>query len=299
MSFRVVVISTSAKLDLKLNHLVVRNDTITKILISEIAVLLLESTATSITSALLCELVRNKVKIIFCDEKRNPISELLPYYGSHDTSLKIRMQNAWKDEIKESVWTAIVIEKIRKQMELLQQLELEEYHMLKQYMEDVTYYDETNREGHAAKVYFNALFGKSFARTSENPINSALNYGYSLILSAMNREIVASGYLTQIGLFHDNMFNQFNLSCDLMEPFRPIIDQKVKEMNPILFGKEEKMQLVALLNQQVYIDNQKQYLLNAMKIYVRSIFDVLNEVENAQIKVYRNELSVYESHRIF
>ncbi len=77
MSFRVVLVSTSAKLDLKLNHLVIRNENIVKIPISEIAVLIIESTATSATSAVLCELVKNKVKVIFCDEKRNPITQFM------------------------------------------------------------------------------------------------------------------------------------------------------------------------------------------------------------------------------
>ena len=71
-------------------------------------------------------------------------------------------------------------------------------------------------EGHAAKVYFNALFGRGFTRSEENSINAALNYGYSLILSSVAREIVANGYITQIGIFHDNMFNQFNLASDVM-----------------------------------------------------------------------------------
>ncbi len=85
------------------------------------------------------------------------------------------------------------------------------------------------------------------------------------------------------------MYNDFNLSSDIMEPFRPIIDYKVKELMPEKFEKEEKLQLVALLNKKLIIDNKEQYLLNAIKIYVKSIFDVLNEIENAQIKVYRNE----------
>lgn len=100
--------------------------------------------------------------------------------------------------------------------------------------------DETNREGHAAKVYFNALFGKDFTRTEDSPLNAALNYGYSIILSLFTREIVSNGYITQIGLFHDNMFNQFNLACDLMEPYRPIVDRFVVEMKPTQFEKDEK-----------------------------------------------------------
>lgn len=290
MSFRVVVISQSAKLDLKLKTLVIRQEAITRIPISEIAVLILESTATSVTSVALCELIKSKVKVIFCDEKRNPISELTPYYGSHDTSLKVKMQTHWNEELKQAAWTQIVASKIEKQMQTLIILGFEQYEKLAHYIDQLEFNDVTNREGHAAKVYFNAMFGKSFARTQDNPTNAALNYGYSLLLSAFNREIVAAGYITQIGIFHDNMYNDFNLSCDLMEVFRPIIDLKVRQMQPTKFEKKEKLELIKVLNSQVIIDNKEQYLLNAIKIYVKSVFDVLNEVENAQIKVYRNEL---------
>lgn len=105
------MISSNAKLDYQLGYLVVRRDVTTKIYLSEISILMVESTAVSLTSSLLCELVKHKIKVIFCDEKRNPSSELLPYYGSHDTSVKIRAQILWNEEDKKSMWTAVVREK--------------------------------------------------------------------------------------------------------------------------------------------------------------------------------------------
>lgn len=122
MSWRTVVIASSAKLDYQMGYLVVRKDTVTKIHLSEIRLLLIESTAVSLTAALLAELTDKKIKVIFCDAKRNPSSELLPYYGAHDTSLKIRNQIAWSDKIKVQMWTEIVSEKIRKQREVLHRL---------------------------------------------------------------------------------------------------------------------------------------------------------------------------------
>lgn len=126
--------------------------------------------------------------------------------------------------------------------------------LLSEYIREIQWYDETNREGHAAKVYFNALFGMDFSRSQDNYINAALNYGYSIILSAFNREIVANGYLTQIGLFHDNMFNQFNLGSDLMEPFRVLVDRQVCSMKLDEFGHVQKMELVNLLNREVAME---------------------------------------------
>lgn len=110
-----------------------------------------------------------------------------------------------------------------KQADTLDQYGKSEAKLLRKYIEEIEYGDATNREGHAAKVYFNALFGMDFTRTEENSINAALNYGYGILLSAFNREIVMNGYITQIGLFHNNMFNQFNLGSDLMEPFRSLL----------------------------------------------------------------------------
>lgn len=290
MSWRTIVISHRAKLDYKLDYMVVRGEAITKVHLSEIATLLIESTEVSLTAALLSELTKRKVKVIFCDEKRNPSSELIGYYGSHDTSLKIREQVQWNEGAKGNVWTEIVTEKIRKQWELLQKLHKSEADLLSRYLSEIEYNDRTNREGHAAKVYFNALFGKDFSRSLEIPINAALNYGYSLILSIMNREIVKSGYITQLGLFHDNMFNPFNLGSDLMEPFRPLVDQKVIMMQPTQFEHEDKLEMLTLLNQQVIIDNKKQYLNNAIGIYCRSIFCAIHDSDISQIKFWENEL---------
>lgn len=256
MSWRIVVISKSAKLDYKLDYLIVRQEEIVKVHLSEISILIVESTAVSLTASLLSELTKRKIKVIFCDEKRNPSSELIPYYGSHDTSAKIRKQIAWSKDVKTDVWTEIVTEKIRKQRDFLKKLNKIEYKMLDEYVEQVEIGDRTNREGHAAKVYFNAIFGVKFTRTSEDSINAALNYGYGLLLSAFNREIVANGYITQLALFHDNMFNQFNLGSDLMEPFRILVDKRVVKLMPEKFEHEEKIYMVDLLNQEVVIDGK-------------------------------------------
>jgi len=290
MSWRTVVISNNAKLDYQIGYMVVRGEKTTKIHLNEIGMLIVESTAVSMTSYLLSELIKNKIKVVFCDEKRNPCSELVSYYGSHDTSSKIRKQIEWTKDDKDHIWTEIVSEKIKQQALMLQRYQKEEANMLFEYMEEVEFGDITNREGHAAKVYFNTLFGKKFTRTDENPINAALNYGYGIILSIFNREIVSSGYLTQIGLFHDNMFNQFNLSSDLMEPFRPLVDQLVVELKPEKFETEEKRKMLELLNKEVEICGKMEVVTNAIIIYCRSVFDALNDRDISLIRFYYNEL---------
>lgn len=287
MSWRVVVIESQSKLDYKMGYLVVRSLDTKRILLDEIAVLMIENPAVSLTGILMEELIIRKVKVIFCDTKRNPIAELIPHHGSHDSSAKIRVQITWNQITKDNIWRDIVSEKIRKQADFLLEIGREEQAMmLSEYTGQIELADATNREGHAAKVYFNALFGMDFTRSADTPINAALNYGYSMILSAFNREVCANGYLTQLGIFHDNMFNHFNLSSDLMEPFRVLVDRMVYRMQPTEFGKEEKHEMWKLLDQKVEIDGQNQFVMNAIKIYTKSVLDAINEGDSSGMKLY-------------
>lgn len=291
MSWRTVIIDNQAKLDYKMGYLVVRGMETKRVLLDEIAVLVIENPAVSFTGFLIEALTAAKVKVIFCDSKRNPTAELVPHHGCHDSSAKIRTQIAWDQASKDAVWRDIVSEKIRKQSNLLTEIGmLQQAEMLSEYIEQVELADVSNREGHAAKVYFNALFGMRFTRSADIPTNAALNYGYSLILSAFNREIAANGYLTQIGIFHDNMFNHFNLASDLMEPFRILVDRMVYYRQPERFDKEEKHEMWRVLGKKVTIDGQSQFLLNAIKIYTKSVFDAMNDHDPSEIKFYGEEV---------
>ena len=291
MTWRTVVIRERAKLDYSLNFMTVRQETgVRKISLGEIYMVIVENTAVNLTAVLLNELVKNKIKVVFCDEKRNPSSELIQYYGSHDTSLKYKNQLEWTRESKERIWTRIVYEKIFNQMQFLKKLNKGEYKLLEQYLSELEWNDSSNREGFAAKVYFNALYGMDFSRNKECFINAALDYGYSIILSAFNREIVASGYFTQLGLCHRNPFNKFNLSSDFMEPFRILVDEEVYKLEGTEFTKDHKNKLINILNKTVIIDDKNQTVANAIKIYCRSLFSALAENDLEYVKMYRYEL---------
>lgn len=273
MGFRTVIVSSHSKLEYALNYLVYKTvDEVKRIHIHEIHTLIIESTTVSITSALLAELIKQKVKVIFCDEKRNPSSELIPYYGDSISYQRINEQIKWKENIKHLVWQKIVQEKIKQQAFVLSKKMPDEAIILSNYAKEVELDDVTNREGHAAKFYFNRLYGENFSRGSSDKINTFLNYGYTLLLSQFNRYIVAKGYLTQLGIHHKNPFNPFNLSCDLMEPFRPFIDSKVTDLSEDNF----KNKLISFLNHPVYIHGKKQTLIHAIQIYCSSIFLALN-----------------------
>lgn len=290
MSWRTVIIANQSKLDYKMGYMVVRSEETRRVSLEEVATLVIENPAVSLTGCLVEALIEKKIKVIFCDSKRSPTAELVPHHGSHDSAAKIRTQAAWPEDVKAMIWQEIISEKIRKQAEFLRELSKErEAELLTSYIGQVELLDATNREGHAAKVYFNALFGMSFTRSADLPVNAALNYGYSLILSTFNREISANGYLTQLGIFHNNMFNHFNLSCDMMEPFRILVDRLVRAQLPSRFEKEEKHAMWQILEQTVLIDGTHQTVANAIRIYTRSVFEAINDGDAAQIKFFSLE----------
>lgn len=284
MGWRTVVITGRAKLDLKMNYMVVRKESTTKINIGELETVVIETLQVSITTALLIELSKQKVKVIFCDESYSPFCEIMSYYNKHNSSLMIKKQINWKENSKLEAWTEIIRQKIYNQMKNLEDNGLEESKMLNAYLGEIEQGDITNREGHAAKVYFNALFGKNFTRGSTNNINSALNYGYSILLSSFNREVCSCGYLTQLGIAHDNQFNLYNLSCDLMEPFRPFVDSLIIKMELNKFEREEKLQILNILSFPIKVDGKTFELSNAIGVYTKSVFEAIETGEFYKIK---------------
>lgn len=296
MGFRTVVVNSRCKLEFRLNFLIVRGEQEKRIYINEINVLIIESTAVSLTAALMSELIKNNVKVIFCDEKCNPAAELLPFYGAHNTSKRIKTQAAWSKEIKDEIWKVIIVEKIKRQASVLKKRGFtEEENLLREYSLQVLSGDVTNREGHAAKVYFNSVLPDGVTRRSGGFINGCLNYGYAVLLSAINREITASGYLTQIGVWHDNEFNQFNLGSDLIEPLRTVVDETVLLILPE--DKTFKRKMANILNYTAVFDGKNTTLDVALRGYVKSVLCALESnnpsivtfPENVLVSVETNE----------
>lgn len=286
MGWRTVVVNNNCKLSYKNDYLIIRSEDLKMIHLSEINTIIIENGMASITSYLINELANKKIKLIICDEKHNPSCEMMPYYGSFNTSKKVMNEIKWTKERKDDAWQIIIKYKIFNQAMLLKKLNIEGYQKLLQYTEQVEIADKTNREGHAAKVYFNLLYGKDFIRNDVDNTNIALDYGYTILLSLMNREIVSKGYITQIGINHKNEFNPFNLSCDLIEIFRPIIDEIVYDNREFVFDKEYKHKLINVCNREVYIQGKKQYLTNAIQIFIKSVFDFLENNKESEILNY-------------
>ena len=160
--------------------------------------------------------------------------------------------------------------------------------MLEEYVAEIELDDVGNREGHAAKVYFNTLFGKEFNRDKDCFVNAALNYGYSIVLSDINRAVVACGRSTQIGINHRNEFNEFNFSCDLIEPFRVIVDEYVFNQGARKFDKDYKFALVGLLNKRVKLDREYS-LHDAIGVYVKNVTDSLDKSRSDTLLLYKFE----------
>jgi len=278
MSFRTVVITKQSKLSYKNRYLSVKSELEENYIhLSEIDTIIVDSIAVSISSYLLKELADNKINIIFCDEKHNPFGELNSFYSSHNTSKKILIQTNWNNKQKDELWSQIVKNKIINQALLLNKIKSENYDLLMSYVNEVRVGDKTNREAHSAKVYFNSLFTKSFIRNANDNINAALNYGYSILLSNFNKEIINNGYLTQLGIHHKSEFNQFNLACDLMEPFRPIIDNFVYYNQTREFDSKYKLDLINIFNNNYKYLSKNYTLKDIIKMYTKNTLDCLSD----------------------
>lgn len=290
MSFRTVVIAQQSKLSYKNRFLVVKQDLDEKYIhLSEIDTIIVDSLAVSISAYLLKELSDNKINIIFCDEKHNPFGELSTYYSKHNTSKMIQRQISWTSNEKDKIWKKIVKNKLLNQAYMLSKIDSEKYKLLLDYIVEVQDGDSTNREGHAAKVYFNALFGNSFSRRDESNINSALNYGYEILLSTFNKEIINNGYLTQLGIHHKNEFNKFNLGCDLMEPFRIVIDNFVYYNQDKNFDSNLKLEILDIFNHTFKFDGKNYTLKDIIRMYVKNTLDNISDISN-----YKDFLSYEE-----
>ena len=270
-----------------MGYLVIRQEEHThRIFLDEINTLIVENPACCMTGCLMVELTACKIKVVFCDEKHSPCAELLPCHGHSECARKLQEQIHWDPDFCQLLWTKIVTEKIRNQaLHLLEKGKEEEMRLLSSYLEELQPGDISNREGHAAKVYFNAIFGNGFRRGDGMVIDSALNYGYSLILSAFNRAIVAGGFSTQLGIAHHNVFNHFNLSCDLMEPFRILVDRWVCDCDFQRFEPSEKHKMLEIFNQHFYINDERHRLNDCIMIYVRSVFKAIASKDISLVKI--------------
>ena len=277
MGWRTVIVNTHSKLSYKNNHLIFKDATRTEMIhLSEVDILLLETTDIVLSTMLIKRLVDENILVIFCDDKRLPTAHLMPYYARHDSSLQLSRQIDWEETVKAEVWTHIISQKILNQSIYLSACGfIEKSQSIMNLYQSLELFDPSNREGHSARIYFNTLFGNDFNRELDNDINASLDYGYTLLLSMFAREVVLSGCMTQFGLKHANQFNQFNFASDIMEPFRPIIDQIVYENRNHSFVKI-KRELFTIFSDTFQYNNMEMYLTNIVSDYTKKVIKALN-----------------------
>lgn len=283
MAFRTVIVENRSKLEYSLNYLVCRKDNEEKkVLLDEIKTLIINSLQVSITTSLIAMLMEKKIKVIFTDSKHNPSGELVPYQNNFYSYRKIKDQINFNQEYKNKLWKEIIRKKIHNQSSNLRLLNKEEALLLDGYEQNVLDADASNREGHSAKVYFNSLFGNEFNRSQDNQINKYLNYGYSILLSQINREIKILGYLTEIGIHHIGESNSFNFSCDLMEPLRPLIDYYV--IMKLVDDETFKQTFIELLKINVKYNGRDIIFDNAIHLYVEDMIYYLKTGAEEKIR---------------
>ncbi|MFT8869022.1 type II CRISPR-associated endonuclease Cas1 [Liquorilactobacillus nagelii] len=292
MGWRSIIISQHAKMSYSSRAMIVQTmDGINQIPIDDIDLVLVSTTQAVITTALISELAQSQVKVIFTDNSSEPVCETLGYYPNNRDVDLVKKQFNWDEKRKELLWTKIVASKIMNQINVLKIYGVANDDLIAE-LDKLEVNDVTNREAVVARKYFPLLFDNKFNRHDFSPVNAALNYGYAILLSNVNREIVANGYLTYLGIHHHSNENQFNLGSDLMEPFRPAIDywlanQKFKELTPdIKFG------LVDLLNLELTFNGKQMLLRNIITDHVRNCLKYLSgDIDEIQIEVtFKNEV---------
>ena len=198
--------------------------------IEDIGFVVLEDQQTSITLPLLNALSDNNVAVILCGENRMPNALLMNLDSNRTQGEHYRMQIAASEPLKKGLWKQIVETKIRNQAALLRKLGYDGDKLKPCYM-NVKSADADNREGIAARIYWSELFGAEFYRSREgSPPNNLLNYGYTILRAAVARAIMGSGLFPAFGIFHRNRYNSFPLADDVMEPYRPYVDELVCQL---------------------------------------------------------------------
>ena len=251
--------------------------------IEDIGVVLLENQQTSITLPLLNMLAENNVQVVICNNKGMPSAIIQSMNSNNLQGETLRNQIACGEVLKKQLWKQVVEAKIRNQASLLNNIG-EDGNVLKPFYSNVRSGDTDNREGIAARIYFQHLFGDDFVRNRDEPgINALLNYGYSILRAATCRAIVSSGLLPAIGIHHHNRSNAYPLADDMMEPFRPFVDGAVYDLairGDIELTKDVKGELISVLYADTMYEKVKRPLSVGLSMTTASMVKCLSKELN-------------------
>lgn len=269
---------------------VVRNDTlpdsfkqqheVTKP-VEDIGIVILDNKQITVTSGLLESLLENSCAVITCDSRSMPTGLMLPLYGNTTQNERFRQQLDASLPLKKQLWQQTTKYKIENQAAVLRKHTDAETKCMKAWAEDVKSGDPDNLEGRAAAYYWKNLFGvciPNFTRGREGvPPNNLLNYGYAILRAIVARALVSSGLLPTLGIHHHNRYNAYCLADDIMEPYRPYIDELVYNIVVTRHSyseltKELKAELLSIPTLEVAIAGKRSPLMVAVSQTTASLF---------------------------
>lgn len=210
-----------------------KQSSVKRIPIEDIGVMVLDHKQITITQGALGALLNNNVAVITCDDHHMPSGLMLPLAGNTTQSERFRHQIEASLPLKKQLWQQTIQSKIQNQSSVLYHQRGIECGNMEAWAKQVKSGDADNLEGRAAAFYWQNLFGdiKGFNRDREGiPPNNLLNYGYAILRAVVARSLVGSGLLPTLGIHHHNRYNAYCLADDIMEPYRPYVDQLVTEI---------------------------------------------------------------------
>ena len=275
---RTIIVSNPFHLSLKRGQMVFRGaadgSDAGSVPVEDVGMVIVENPEVLVTMPLLSALAERNAAVVFCDSRRLPSSLLVSLDANAKQGGTRIAQRAAKVTLKKGLWKQVVVAKIRNQAGLLDRLGFDGS-VLKPYWSNVRSGDAGNMEAVAAKVYWGVLFGDGFSRSREGVVpNHFLNYGYTVLRSAMARALLGSGLSLDDGLFHRNCYNAMPLVDDMVEPFRPYVDGVVYEMYRSgcrELGADEKRRLVAVGNEKVEFADRSCSLTDALSVASASL----------------------------
>ena len=244
--------------------------------VEDIGFVVLESQQITVTTACLNMLAQANVAVVVCDDSHMPVAAFQPYAGNSLTQRTTAAQLEASEALKGRLWRQTVAAKITNQAQCLARFGLPETR-LRVLAGSVQNADPENVEGVAARVYFQLLAGEEdFTRGREGiPPNHALNYGYAILRAAVARALIGSGLLCVAGIHHANQYNPFGLADDVMEPYRPFVDEIVFSDRDFFavpeLGKAQKAKLLGVLACDVLIGAERRPLMNALSYTTASL----------------------------
>ena len=280
MIAKTLCFSNIGKLSLKLEQLVWNAESGEKrtVPIEDIGFVILESDKIEITSAALQFLAANNVAVVVCDKSHTPSAQFLPYAANTTAAESMEAQLSATDAVQGRLWRMLVRQKIRNQAELMKRLGANGSKRLLTLADEVKNGDPANCEAQAARIYFQALGPDGFVRDRDGGWpNAPLNYGYAILRAATARALVGSGLACFRGVHHHNRYNAFALADDIMEPYRPFVDQyvlgKVKPFDVPMgeLTKEMRARLLQVLTCDVGLGDVRRPLMIALSFTTASL----------------------------